>query len=651
MSALAALRNAKSDAEVELQLALALCETCDTPHSLAISMALRARDWSLYKELAPDPRAYMDCKILSGVPAMEPAFKQTRGLMPPDYETFRLDRQISRMLVKSRLQDITQSDERSKTAMALFWEIEKTLADRHGLPLDAPWIVELSLEMNSMLSKEGSQFLTPKVLEDIVRFGRLGPGGTPTVASRQRQSDKLRFPTSTSPQLVKFLPAIKAGLWSMDQPQYTVVNYIEIKTVPKTAWIDRTIASVPVADMFLQLGLAKVIELILRREGVDIRDQTRNQNLASRARELKLATIDLSSASSWFSERNLQDVLPPDLMHLLGLIRPRWCVSEGVAEDQQASLAQPFFNWLPMGCGYTFNLMTLYFWALIKTIVPRHALSLCSVYGDDIIVPQKYAGTLVERLETLGFEVNRGKSYLDGNFFESCGTEWFANHDVLPFYSRMGQPFSAEPDPRNTVGVAIPYRVQLANKLRRWSSFRTVEGVVACDMKWRGIWRTLIDKRSVPRALQPPVPYHLGDVGLLSTLEESNLVLYQEAIDRGYEVGLYNVPTLTKHTLLTPIFKTGEDAFAYLVDSMLHTVGAEVQDGPSPETWRVRPLKILGSRKTVFVNVKQPTFFDISDGSLEFSFGKEALRGCYGKSQTKLVLTEWPDGFGWVSTL
>jgi hypothetical protein len=80
-----------------------------------------------------------------------------------------------------------------------------------------------------------------------------------------------------------------------------------------------------------------------------------------------------------------------------------------------------------MGNGYTFELESTIFAGCVFACVPPSRWDDCSVYGDDLIVPQKYADRLVDCLETFGFKVNHKKSCLAGRFFESCGTDWFDN--------------------------------------------------------------------------------------------------------------------------------------------------------------------------------------------------------------------------------
>jgi hypothetical protein len=631
MSSLDALRKAEGDASVELELALSMCERANTPHSLAISMAIQYGMWKELKDMSPTPEHYLLDDTLVASQSTRCNGSSTRCLpFLSGLAQFKTDRQVSRMLVKSTLLD-TGLDTKAE-ALKLFWDIEKQLENRDKLPpLRAPWLLSLSNQINDFLSRDGSHFLTPEVLEDILERGRLGPGSTATLSARKPQSEKLRYQTSYSPQLKPFLPLIKRGMWDMDQPEAEPVYGIEIKTVPKTAYIDRTVAAVPVADMFLQLGLASILEDRLRDQGINVRDQQRNANLASRASELKLATIDLSSASSWFSERNLEGILPPDLLHFVDLVRPHY-----VVDSVDTALKRPFYNWMPMGCGHTFNLMTLYFYALVCICVPKGARQYCSVYGDDIILPQTYAPLLIDRLEYLGFEVNRSKSFLNGEFFESCGTEWLAGHDVLPFYCRKK---AVVDDEAGSTGLAIPYRVQLANKLRQWSTIKQdPHGALSCDKRWYSCWEALI--KSVPKEMRPPVPYHLGDVGLITSLSESRLRPSERAEHSTWEL-VYDIKTLRK---VQNVWEN-PDPFAYLLWLMSRRRAFEPSgSGIWTSAQTTRGFSTIGDADWVFMLET----FVLNDSVPVFSYGVEPLRGSFGACQTKRVISRWPSGFEWV---
>jgi hypothetical protein len=58
------------------------------------------------------------------------------------------------------------------------------------------------------------------------------------------------------------------------------------------------------------------------------------------------------------------------------------------------------------------------------------------VYGDDIIIRREYANALTRWLSLFCLRVNEKKSFLDGNFKESCGVDAFKGEEVHPVYIR-----------------------------------------------------------------------------------------------------------------------------------------------------------------------------------------------------------------------
>jgi hypothetical protein len=66
------------------------------------------------------------------------------------------------------------------------------------------------------------------------------------------------------------------------------------------------------------------------------------------------------------------------------------------------------------------------------------------VYGDDIIVPTDCAIWVKVMLEAFGFRVNTSKSFLEGNFKESCGKEYFRGDDVSVCRVRRVMPCGPE---------------------------------------------------------------------------------------------------------------------------------------------------------------------------------------------------------------
>jgi hypothetical protein len=186
--------------------------------------------------------------------------------------------------------------------------------------------------------------------------------------------------------------------------------------------------------VFLQLGIGRLIQKRLLRAGIDIRSQLNNQVAAQRAFVDGLATIDLSSASDSIATNLVVDLLAGQNDEWLDLLLKSRC-PQTVYRKERFRLEKIS----SMGNGYTFPLETLIFYAI------AHAAMTVSgdskripedlwVYGDDIIVPQDSAPLLIEALECLGFQPNRKKTFISGEFYESCGKDYFQGRNVRPFF-------------------------------------------------------------------------------------------------------------------------------------------------------------------------------------------------------------------------
>jgi hypothetical protein len=88
-----------------------------------------------------------------------------------------------------------------------------------------------------------------------------------------------------------------------------------------------------------------------------------------------------------------------------------------------------------MGNGATFAIETLVFASACLAVGAKPGKFV--VYGDDIIIPTCLVAKLNKLLAYLGFRLNQAKSYTEGPFRESCGTDWFNGIDVTPFYIRI----------------------------------------------------------------------------------------------------------------------------------------------------------------------------------------------------------------------
>jgi hypothetical protein len=200
-----------------------------------------------------------------------------------------------------------------------------------------------------------------------------------------------------------------------------------LEFVPKNAKTYRSVIVEPVLNGLYQLALGDHMTRRLAAFGVDLRDQTRNQDLAlSGSLTGDLATLDLSAASDSVSTELVFSLLPLDWA--IGLARGR----TGHVLYRGNRLALEKFS--SMGNGFTFPLQSLIFWALARAICDNDET--VSVYGDDIILPSARSAEFIRLLTCTGFTVNEEKSYTEGPFRESCGRDFYRGIDVRPYFQK-----------------------------------------------------------------------------------------------------------------------------------------------------------------------------------------------------------------------
>lgn len=209
-----------------------------------------------------------------------------------------------------------------------------------------------------------------------------------------------------------------------------IVGHNKISFVPKDAMTHRAIATEPVLNGYLQKGVDLLMRKRLKRIGIDLSDQSRNQRWARIGSRVGdgadgLATIDLSSASDSISTELCRNLLPPEWFDLLNSLRSKSFLLDKVV--------RPYQKFVSMGNGFCFPLETLIFASLCHAA--KHGASSIGdflVYGDDIIVPNGMFDPLNRLLRICGFRVNSKKTFSRGPFRESCGADWFEGEDVRP---------------------------------------------------------------------------------------------------------------------------------------------------------------------------------------------------------------------------
>lgn len=212
--------------------------------------------------------------------------------------------------------------------------------------------------------------------------------------------------------------------------EFSIVSDGRFTTVPKTVKTLRPIEIQPTLNLFFQKGVGKYIRGRLQKNGIDLDDQSKNQYLASIAQSEGLSTIDLANASDTVSRELVRALLPDEWYDYLDDIRTH-------SLDVKGS-SRPLERFSAMGNGFTFELESLIFFAIAYAVrKDKDAYdAVISVYGDDIIVSRSIANDLVSALDSLGFTVNKDKTFIDGRFFESCGKHYFDGIDVTPIYQK-----------------------------------------------------------------------------------------------------------------------------------------------------------------------------------------------------------------------
>jgi len=274
-------------------------------------------------------------------------------------------------------------------------------------------------------------------------FGH-GPGGT-TRLPRAKAYAAYKYsgkPESTSGNAVLASCAIRViPLWettvrssgNTSDDLIKIVPGNSIITVPKSYKTDRTIAKEPCMNVYIQKGIGTVIRRRLKRVGVDLNDQSRNQQAALLGSLTgSLATVDLSMASDTVSFELVSFLLPNDWWWALEQARS----PVGTLASGEVIRYQKFSS---MGNGYTFELESLFFWAIAQEVCCRDSNEKDDrilVYGDDIVVPTENCQSLLWRLYQAGFKPNPDKTFYSGPYRESCGKHYYLGKEITPFYVR-----------------------------------------------------------------------------------------------------------------------------------------------------------------------------------------------------------------------
>lgn len=569
-----------SNFKLEEALAYKIAEEIDTPRALTVKIMLDSKDYQGILDLEVNPEHY------------------------DDYQAYADDRLVTSVLSKSKNLPV-DIDRRQKAIDAFFTAEEQCRRTNESL-FNIPHYSDVFFNVRRNVERIIGT-LDEKVLFDIQDEFRHGTGATTGLkAVGNVGSSKYDEPLHLTENLYPFYKAIIGERWhdyATRSPE--IVSGNKFTTVPKSAKTDRGICVEPTLNVYIQLGIGKVLKSLLARAKINLYSQDRNRYLASQAYKLKLATIDLSMASDTLSLATVYRLLPRRWFELLDLARSQYTeIGDGDPT--------PLEKFSSMGNGFTFELETLIFVAICKSIVPKQEHHHVSVYGDDIIVPQAYANDVVESLKFFGFSVNGSKSFLAGNFFESCGTDWFQGHPVRPFFFRKEE------------GSDIPFPLSVANSIREYASQHT-DGHY-CDIRWKPLWEFAV--KQIPQPWRHCcVPPSYGDTGLHVDSSQAPVI----PLRYGHE------GRAVRHIVMQPIQKRSTRFGRLLLALATRPV-------PSVQKYPLRDINIelYGIR----TDSRLRELCDLQESL--FSRGREPVRGYLGKPRTKVGVTTAPFSPSWM---
>jgi len=480
----------------------------------------------------------------------------TLDINPDQYDQnpyrFRLDMAAVSFLSKAKF--LKTSFKKEDVAFAKFFKYEELCREtnnRFRRPMLDPLNDGSNVWLLNAVKRKVSVILGDFSPEEFVDEANWGPGVS-TLVKGERVSAINKFHEERG--ITRDLYSLVSGWFSVAYPSWDRSlthlhgeNYFlsqvgnSIVTVPKNSKTDRVIAIEPGINLWFQKSIGSMIRRRLRRFGIDLNSQQRNQELARiGSLDASLATVDFSSASDSIALEVVREVLPPRWFQLLDACRSKFgTLDSGPIKWEKFS---------SMGNGFTFELESLIFyaaaWACQEYLLEQghDAHGPISVFGDDVIIPN-VAFDLFSSFSTfLGFKVNPDKSYHQGYFRESCGSYYYKGVDCKPLFlkEKLGE---------------IESLYKLANGLRllahRYNSH------CGCDARFLDCWTAVY--LWIPDPLRIRVPREAGDTGLISNFDEATPVRARYGIEGYYyramsRIGV-QVSAETESVLLTRLWQ------------------------------------------------------------------------------------------------
>jgi hypothetical protein len=442
-----------------------------------------------------------------------------KDVNPLDYENvddFRRD--LSAVSFLSKADFLNVNVDRRAVALEKFFKAEAQCLETNERLLEARRTGQYPDRFGSLLlvmTRQISELLGDCRMSDVLDYCGWGPGATFHLRGNDTSgSNKFLRERGITHDLYPLHAEILSYAWptwafhnSDPELWFTRVAGGHLTTVPKNAKTDRVIAIEPGINTWYQKGVGHVLRSRLKRWGINLNDQSRNQRLACEgSKHSYLATVDFSAASDTISLELVRELLPPRWFALLDA-----CRSKSV-HVQDSNCSKPIYlsKFSSMGNGFTFELETLIFCAAAKSVCQELGItdSDVSVYGDDVIIPFAAIPLFREFCGYIGFSLNTEKTHSLGYYRESCGAHFFKGVDVKPIFLK-----------ERVTNVEAVYK--LANNIRRLA--HRYNSHCGCDGRFLDVWKLAFD--SVPNKFRFLISEGFGDGGFISNFDESRPVL------------------------------------------------------------------------------------------------------------------------------
>ena len=348
---------------------------------------------------------------------------------------FKMEAQLENLFKRYRFEtDLYTDEELSRITFDKFMDCQIHLAAKQWEEL--PLRTFTVLQSARKIIKQILYGFDPEHAEEAFCFSTRATKGN---TARDAYLDhKLADPITGSPEHIKwfkchlrregYLSSVLAECSPTGEPCFEVCTSLDLIEVPKSFKSWRLISPNTLIGSYYTYGLGSVLVRALKEAGINIATaQFKHRKLAQKAsRTRELVTADLTSASESFLWTLIRRLMPYKWLRALDLGRLRSYIYKGRRYH--------YCSFMAMGIGFTFPLQTLLFYAISKAVCDLLKVKgTVSVYGDDLIYPRPAHRVISTVLQDLGMTLNKDKTFVETNFRESCGGDYYHGVDVRPY--------------------------------------------------------------------------------------------------------------------------------------------------------------------------------------------------------------------------